>query len=277
MAGLPADVSRDSPSFADALLLDLDGTLYVGDEPLPGVVEAVRALAARGVPLRYLTNTTRFPRRALAARLAAMGFPAREEELFTAPVAAARWLAERGMRRVALYVPEATLEDFAAFERADGARRGTGAAPDAVVVGDLGAGWSFAALNRAFRQLMDGATLVALQRNRYWLTGDGLTLDAGPFVAALEYASGREAVVVGKPSAAFFTLAAESLGLAPARVAVVGDDAEADVGGAQAAGLRGVLVRTGKFREDELARSGVRPDRVLNSAADVLALVGASG
>jgi ribonucleotide monophosphatase NagD (HAD superfamily) len=105
------------------------------------------------------------------------------------------------------------------------------------------------------------------------LTEDGLTLDAGPFVAALEHASGREAVVVGKPSASFFGLAAESLGVPPARIAVVGDDAQADVGGAQAAGLRGVLVRTGKFRADELARSGVRPDAILDSAADVMGLV----
>jgi phospholysine phosphohistidine inorganic pyrophosphate phosphatase len=189
-----------------ALLLDLDGTLYVGDAPLPGAVDAVRALAVRGVPRRYLTNTTRRSRRAVAAQLNALGFLVAEDELFTPPDAAARWLTGRGVRRVALYVHEAAYEDFAAFERAD-------SGPDAVVVGDLGEAWDFATLDRAFRQLMGGAELVALQKNRYWLTPKGLTLDAGPFVAALEYASGREAVVVGKPSAAFFHLAAASLGV----------------------------------------------------------------
>ena len=251
---------------AEAVLFDLDGTLYVGDAPIPGAVEAVGALVARGVPRRYLTNTTRHSRRALAARLNALGFPVAEDELFTAALAAARWLGEQGIRRVALYIPEAAFEDFAAFERTD-------TMPDAVVVGDLGEAWEFATLNRAFRQLMDGALLVALQKNRYWLTPSGLTLDAGPFVAALEYASGREAVVVGKPSAAFFHLAAASLGISPERIIVVGDDAEVDVAGAQAAGVRGVLVRTGKFRQDALQRSGVRPDHTLDSIAHVSELI----
>jgi HAD superfamily hydrolase (TIGR01458 family) len=243
-----------------AILLDLDGTLYVGDSPIPGAVDAVQALAARGMPRRYLTNTTRVSRRDLAARLAALGFPVSDDELFTPALAAAQWLAARGVRRVALYVPEGAYEDFSGFERAE-------AAPEAVVIGDLGAGWEFSTLNRAFRQVMGGALLLALQKNRYWLTPDGLTLDAGPFVAALEYASGREAVVVGKPSAAFFELAAASVGCGKEHIAVVGDDVEADVAGAQAAGMTGVLVRTGKFRDDDLRRSDVAPDFVLDSVA----------
>jgi HAD superfamily hydrolase (TIGR01458 family) len=195
-----------------------------------------------------------------------MGLEVAEEELFTAPLAAARWLEGEGIGRVALYLPESTHEDFAAFER-------THDRPEAVVVGDLGERWDFATLNRAFRQVMEGARLVALQKNRYWLTADGLALDAGPFVAALEHATGREAVVVGKPAPGFFALAVAALGLPPGRVAAVGDDVEADVAGAQAAGLRGVLVRTGKFREAGLRESGVRPDAVLDSVADLPALL----
>jgi HAD superfamily hydrolase (TIGR01458 family) len=256
---------------ADALLLDLDGTLYVGDAALPGAVEAVRALAERGVPRRYLTNTTRLSRRAIAARLKALGFPVAEDEIFTPSLAAADWLSERNLRRIALYVPDAAHEDFADFElvnlQVDLAR--SDAPPDAVVVGDLGEGWDFFTLNRAFTQLMDGARLVALQKNRYWLTSGGLVLDAGPFVAALEYASGQEAVIAGKPSVTFFELAAASLGVSRDRVAVVGDDVEADVAGAQAAGLRGVLVRTGKFREGDLLRSGLEPDGTIDSIAEV--------
>ena len=243
-----------------ALLLDLDGTLYVGDAAIPGAADAVRDLAERGTPFRYVTNTTRLSRRALAARLAAMGFPAAPEAIFTPALAASEWLRERGLGRIALYVPEAAHEDFAAFERDD-------ARPDAVVVGDLGEAWTFAALNRAFGQLVGGAALVALQKNRYWLTPAGLTLDAGPFVAALEYASGRQAVVLGKPSVDFFRPAAVSLGVDPRAVFMVGDDLEADVAGAQAAGLRGALVRTGKYHESELQRTGVRPDAILDSAA----------
>jgi HAD superfamily hydrolase (TIGR01458 family) len=247
----------------DALLLDLDGTLYVGDSPLPGAVEAVASLVERGVPRRYLTNTTRYSRRTLAERLRSMGFPIALEEIFNAATAARRWLREREMTRVSLYLPEAALEDFAELEIVE-------ERPDAVVIGDLAGGWSFERLNGAFRQVLDGAALVALQKNRYWRTSDGLTLDAGPFVAALEYATGRSAVVTGKPSRAFFQLAADSLGLAPARIGVVGDDVETDVAGAQAAGMRGVLVRTGKFREAALAESGITPDRLVASLGELV-------
>lgn len=251
-----------------ALLLDIDGTLYMGDEAVPGAPAAVRALAARGIPIRYLTNTTRFSRRELAGRLRALGFPAGDEELFTAPVAAAAWLERAGLRRVALYVPDSTLEDFAAFELA-------AEAPDAVVVGDLGEAWDFRRLNAAFRQLLGGARLVALQRNRYWRTPDGLTIDAGAFVAALEYAASVEAVVVGKPSAEFFRLAAASLPDCAAPALVVGDDVETDIAGAHAAGLPSVLVRTGKFRPESLEAARVKPDLVLDSAARLEDLFGA--
>lgn len=247
----------------DALLLDLDGTLYVGDSPLPGAVDAVKALVDRGFPRRYLTNTTRFSRRTLAERLGSMGFPIALEEVFNAATAARRWLRERGMTRVALYVPAAALEDFAELEIVS-------EKPDAVVVGDLAAGWTFERMNAAFRQVLDGAALVALQKNRYWMTPDGLTMDAGPFVAALEYATGRRATVTGKPSPAFFQLAADSLSVPAARITVVGDDVETDVAGAQAAGMRGVLVRTGKFREAALVESGITPDRIAMSVGELV-------
>lgn len=247
-----------------AFLFDLDGTLYVGEEAVPGAVETLRELVRRDVPRRFITNTTRRSRRELAQWLAGKGFPITEEELFTAPVSAAGWLAGQGIRRIALYVPETAREDFTAFEQVE-----HGA--EAVIVGDLGRGWDFATLDRAFRQLMEGARLVALHKNRYWLTPDGLSLDAGPFVAALEYATGKDAEVVGKPSAAFFREAVAALGQPPERVAVVGDDLESDVAGAQGAGLQGFLVRTGKFRQDRLEASTVRPDRLLDSVADLLA------
>lgn len=247
-------------------LFDLDGTLYVGDAPLPGAVEAIQRLVEDDVPRRYLTNTTRFSRRELAARLRAMGFAIEPGELFTAPLAAAAWLRDRGLRRIALYLPESTREDFTGLEMVDDA-------PEAVVVGDLGAEWNFGRLNRAFQQVLGGSRLVALQKNRYWRMAEGLTLDAGPFVAALEYATGVEAEVVGKPSTAYFRLAADSMGVEPAAITVIGDDLVADVGGAQAAGMRGVLVRTGKFREEELAASAISPDVVAATLAEAIRMV----
>ncbi len=173
------------------------------------------------------------------------------------------------MRRVAAYVADDTLEDFAAFDLA-------AARPEVVVVGDLGDAWDFATLNRAFLQLMDGAELIALQRDRYWLRGDGLALDAGPFVAALEYATGQTATVCGKPSAAFYAAALatlpDALRAAPRGVTMVGDDLWGDVEGAQRAGLTTWMVRTGKFREDVVSASGITPDRIFDSVAELPSL-----
>lgn len=262
----PRSVRRVVPAAAtmkiDGLLLDLDGTLYLGDEPIDGAVETVRALHERGIVCRYLTNTTRFSRRELAARLRAMGFPVHDEQVFTAALAAAQWLEQQEVQRIATYLPERAREDFSGFGF-DPMR------PEAIVVGDLGQRWDFRIMNRAFRQLLEGAMLVALQKNRFWRTPRGFELDAGPFVAALEYAVDREAVVVGKPSAAFFELAAASTGIAMESLAVVGDDVDTDIGGAHAAGLRGVLLRTGKFREDRLERSATVPHAILDSIANL--------
>ena len=142
-------------------------------------------------------------------------------------------------------------------------------APDYVVMGDLGEGWTFKKLNRAFRAIQQGAGLIALGMTRYWQSGGGLQLDVGPFVAALEYATGRDALVLGKPARAFFERIAADLGLPPNQIALVGDDVRTDVGAAMEAGFFGVQVRTGKFRDGDLDRD-VTPDLVLDSVADVL-------
>jgi HAD superfamily hydrolase (TIGR01458 family) len=220
------------------LMLDLDGTLYVGEEPVAGAREAVGALEASGLALRYVTNTSRMPRRAVVERLRKLGFLAEEGEVFTPAWAAARLI---GGRRCLALVNESLYEDL-------GRARLTEDSPEVVLVGDLGEGFTYTRLDAAFRCLMEGAELVALQKNRYWQSGGGLSLDAGPFVAALEYASGKRAFVVGKPEESFFRIALEDMGLQAHEVAMVGDDPEADVAGAKKAGLWGIQVRTGKWR-----------------------------
>ena len=157
--------------------------------------------------------------------------------------------------------------DFAELEQAD-------ERADAVIIGDLGSAFGYDVLNRAFRQVMAGAELVALQKNRYWLTADGLSLDVGPFVAAIEYATGREAFVVGKPSLGFFELVLGDLGVPPASAAMVGDDVESDVGGALRAGLAGILVLTGKHRRGAARAAGVEPTATVDSIRDLPALLG---
>jgi HAD superfamily hydrolase (TIGR01458 family) len=144
---------------------------------------------------------------------------------------------------------------------------------DAVVMGDLGTAFGYEVLNLAFRHVMDGAELIALQKNRYWLTAEGLSLDVGPFVAAIEYATGREAYVVGKPAPAFFEEVLGDLGVEATEAAMVGDDIESDIGGAQQAGLAGVLVRTGKYRPDAMRAAGIEPTATVDSIAAVPALL----
>jgi HAD superfamily hydrolase (TIGR01458 family) len=252
---------------ARALLIDLDGVLYVGDEVLEGAREAVGALRDAGLGLRFVTNTTARSGPQTLAKLERLGFEVAAEELVTPAALARRRCEQAGYRRVALIMNEDVKADFAGLEEAD-------ERADAVIMGDLGEAFGFAILNHAFRMVMEGGELIALQKNRFWLTADGLSLDAGPFVAAIEYATGREALVVGKPSPSFFELVLAGLGVAAADAAMVGDDVESDVGGALAAGLRAVLVRTGKYREDFVAESGVEPTATVDSIADVPALLG---
>ena len=238
------------------LLIDLDGTLYVGDEPIPGAREAVETLKSSGLALRYVTNTTRDPRRLVRERLLALGFEVEEAEIFTPARAAAGRI---GKSSCFALVHDSLLEDLAGVDFTEDD-------PDYVLVGDLGADFTYARLNPAFRHLMEGAELLALQKNRFWRTEGGMSLDAGPFVAALEYATGKRASVVGKPEQGFFGLALEDLGLSAREVGMVGDDAEADVLGAKRAGLLGIQVRTGKW---QAATQPDEADLVIDSVASL--------
>jgi HAD superfamily hydrolase (TIGR01458 family) len=250
----------------EGVLLDLSGVVYVQDEAVPGAADALAKLRADDIPLRLVTNTTMRPRRSILERLERLGIDADPTELITPATLAARRCAEAGYDAVALIVLDELREDLEGVPEEDGP-------VDAVILGDLGDSWDYEVLNRAFRHLMDGAELIALQKNRYWETAEGLSLDAGPFVSALEYATGREAEVMGKPSEAFFEIALSDLGVRADRAAMVGDDVEADVGGAIDAGLAGILVRTGKYREDLVRASGIEPTATVDSIADVPGLL----
>lgn len=249
------------------ILLDLDGVVYVGDAAVPGAAETVAWLSREGVPSLFVTNTTSRPRTAIVEQLRRMGIPASPSQILSPAVATVAWLQREGIGRPALFVPDATASEFA---RLDPLPTSAEEGADAVVVGDLGSRWDFATLNRAFRLLMGNpdAPLIALGMTRYWRADDGLRLDVGGFVRALEYATGRTAVVLGKPDPAFYGTAVDALHLRPGQAVMVGDDIRTDVEGAQRAGLTGVLVRTGKFSPSDLS-SGVSPDAVLDSIADL--------
>jgi HAD superfamily hydrolase (TIGR01458 family) len=249
-----------------AILLDIDGVLHVSGEAIPGAPEAVRTLREAGHRLRFLTNNTTRARWKLAEELRSLGIELAEDEIATTPLAAARLLG--GLRVLALTM-ESIREDLARHvelvdENAEIVL--VGGADETEETAEV---FRYESLNRAFAELRNGARLVCLHKNRWWQTARGPLLDAGAFVTGLEYAAGVDADVVGKPTAAYFEAALEELHAAPVDAVMVGDDVESDVGGAKRIGMRGVLVRTGKFRKDALAAAELRPDAVIDSVAEL--------
>lgn len=250
-----------------ALLFDMDGVLYNSEEPIPGATETLGWVRSHKIPHLFVTNTTSRGQDALAAKLERFRIPASPREIMTPCEAAADWLRSRGEARIALFLRPAAR---VAFEGLDLLPDDTESGADCVVIGDLASAWDFATLNRAFRLLHANpeAALIALGMTRYWKAADGISLDVAPFVAALEHATGRKALVLGKPAAEFFQAAADRLGLPNREILLVGDDIETDIAGAQSAGMQAALVRTGKFRELDL-EGPVKPDAVLASVAEL--------
>jgi HAD superfamily hydrolase (TIGR01458 family) len=247
-----------------AVLLDLGGVVYVGRDPLPGAINAIDRMRARGLALRFLTNTTRSSRRMLLDKLRAMGLSIGPDELFVPSSAVLQHLKSKGLGADLLVHPD-LLEDFQGLPDAS---------PQVVVIGDAGEGFTYQALNKAFRVLNTGAEFLALAKNKSFRDEDNeLSLDAGAFVTALEYSTGRTATVFGKPSEAFFSAALESVGCRPEEAVMVGDDVEADVGGGMATGMSGILVRTGKYRPGDDKAITPPPSYVADDLSDAAAWI----
>jgi HAD superfamily hydrolase (TIGR01458 family) len=248
----------------DGLLLDIDGVLAVSWEALPGAVDAMKRLRDGGIPFRLITNTTTKTRADLAGTLRKAGFDLTGEDIVTAVVATAGYLesAHPGAKVFVLSDGDAS-EDLAGLELV-----GVDDA-DVVVIGGAGGDFTYETMNRIFRRLMEGASLVGMHRNLFWKTSDGWELDGGAYIAGLEEAADTVATICGKPEKAYFDSALAVLGVEADRAAMVGDDLVNDILGAQAAGLTGILVRTGKYREGDEDRDEGRPDHVVPSFADL--------
>jgi HAD superfamily hydrolase (TIGR01458 family) len=251
----------------DGVLLDIEGTLAIGTKPLPEAPEAVRELRSRGIPFRLATNSTGATRSELCRSLTSAGIDVEPGDVVTAPVLTAAYLrVHHPGARCLLLGGSAAMPDLEGIDvaRDDG---------DVVVVAGADPTFTWENMNRAFRALLRGAALVAMHRNLSWQTEEGLTLDSGAFVIGLEEAAGVLAAVIGKPSPDFFAQAIDLLGMPARRVAMVGDDLENDVLAAQALGLTGILVRTGKFRAETLEAAASPPDHVIDSIADLSGLL----
>lgn len=240
------------------LLVDLDGVLYVGETPVPGAQEVIKRLVASGIPRRFLTNTTTRTATAVTNKLQRLGFDVSESEIFSPITATVQYLRGLGRPSINPVVRDSVLPALAEFpvnnER-----------PDYVVIGDIGAAWSYPLVNTIFAQLNAGSELIAMHKNKYFQGEEGLQVDIGAFVAGLEFVSGKQARVIGKPSRDFFEQALRSLQLSASEVAMIGDDIETDVGGGKAAGMAGILVKTGKYREGCEKNGSFPPDCLIDS------------
>jgi HAD superfamily hydrolase (TIGR01458 family) len=251
------------PEFG-GLIIDVDGTLLVHDRAVPGAGGLLARCARERVPFRVVTNTTRRSRASTAAALRRAGLDVTDELVLQPAVLARRLILDSGRPRAGLLVPEEVRADLAGVEE-------DRSNPDWVLIGDIGRRFVFDVLNEAFRWLRAGARLLALHKNPCWHPSaeEGWVLDAGAFVAALEYAAGVRAEVIGKPSPAFFRLALRDMGLPPSRVLVVGDDVASDGRGGASAGCRTALVKTGKFQGAAAELGDFRPDLVVGSVAEI--------
>lgn len=260
MAGLP-----EKP---EAILLDVEGVLYIQGEAIEGAPEALSRLREIAGGIRLVTNTSSISRKEVISRVRNAGFEVADEEVLTPAAMAVRYCRTRGFSKVNLMVARSLREDLEEIDVV-----GYDESADAIVLGDLGPMFSAETLSHAFRQMMDGAELIALQHNRYWKREDGLVLDVGAFSAALEYAADQPAVVVGKPSPDFFRMALQDIGASPEQTVMVGDDIEGDVGGGLSVGIPSVLVRTGKYNEAKVVESGIEPTATIDSIRDLADLL----
>lgn len=237
------------------VLIDLSGTLHIENTAIPGAVEALTRLRSANIPVKFVTNTTKESSNFLHNRLVKLGFDIKKEEIFSSLAAARRLIISRKLNPM-LLIDSAANEDFEDLIQDNNKQ-------NAVVVGLAPDKFHYEELNKAFRLLLDGASLIAIHKGRYYKRENGLSLGPGAFIAGLEYSANVKAEVVGKPTAEFFKAALENV--PPEEAVMIGDDVKDDVAGAQAIGIRGLLVQTGKYREGDENTIEPPPTKVCNS------------
>ncbi|MEO1052305.1 MAG: TIGR01458 family HAD-type hydrolase [Bacteroidota bacterium] len=246
------------------LLIDLDGVIYENDELIEGAAQKLIALRKAGIGIRFVTNTSTKPVDKIYEKLTSLGLEVEQSEIFSAVSATKAYLRTAGFRSFHFLVRDEVKAEIPPYPQE------VDFTPEVVVVGDIGPMWDYALMNKLFQWMMNGANLVVMHKNRYWQTKDGLTLDIGAFITGLEYATGKTAKVIGKPETTFFETAINSLNLQKHEVAMIGDDIFSDIGGAQNTGIKSILVKTGKYRKDQVEQSGIEPDLVINAFKDLM-------
>tara|TARA_B100001179_G_scaffold139723_1_gene100859 strand:+ start:50 stop:850 length:801 start_codon:yes stop_codon:yes gene_type:complete len=250
------------------ILLDLEGVIYEGSRLIDGSIETINKLLAHGFNIKYLTNTTTTSRRLVFEKLIQFKLPLIEPDIFSPAIAANIFLKKKNISRISLFTNQSLQEDFADFVIDD-------LRPDAIILGDLYKEFSWEKLNKAFQIILEANPLIiALHKNRYCKRENKLGLDLGPFVAALEYATSKKSVLIGKPEKNFFNLAIEDMKLKNEEVVMIGDDIFADIGGAKNIFLSTIQVKTGKFQKKDETNVYLQPDYRINSISELPHILG---
>lgn len=244
------------------IMFDLDGVLYVGSTPIDGAIQTIQQIRDAGYVCRFVTNTSTLSLASLQKKLLGLGFAVDQSEIFSAPQAALQMLKQQQNPICRFLLADDVKQDFQQFAQSDTEAQW-------IVIGDIGNAWTYAMLNEVFQCVMRGARLLAIHKNRFWQTEHGLQMDIGAFIDGLEYATNTQATIIGKPSADFFSAVLTDMQLPPEQVLMIGDDIDADVGGAQASNIGGVLVRTGKYRQAYADSSAIQPSATIASVADL--------
>ncbi|ESO97211.1 hypothetical protein LOTGIDRAFT_226773 [Lottia gigantea] len=248
------------------ILLDITGVLYEsGGQAIDGSIDAVARLMKSKIPVRFCTNETSCTRKALVEKLHRFGFSMEEKDVFPPIPAMSSILKQRKLRPFTILKPEA-MADMSEIDCSN---------PNCVVIGDATTEFSYETLNKAFQLLvsLDMPLLFSLGRGKYYNENGKLALDVGCYMKALEYACDIQAEIVGKPSRSFFNAALEDMSVSADQVVMIGDDVVNDVGGAQSCGMRGVLVRTGKYRFQDENHPEVKPDGIVDNLAQAVDMI----
>lgn len=264
------------------VLFDIDGVLVTSWKPIDGAADTLRVLADHQIARTYLTNTTTKTRAQIAELLTDAGMEVAADEVITAAVLTADYVRDRYPGAKCFLVNSGQIaEDMRGVDviypsEVTGANSDT---PDVVLLGGAGSEYDHVTLSRVYDWMARGVPVVAMHRSTAWNTTEGLRIDTGMYLIGMEQTSGRKATAVGKPAPEGFLAAAGRLGVDPEEMYVVGDDLNNDVLAGQVVGMAGVLVRTGKFRQDTLDRwaadeFAMQPNYVIDSVADLPELLG---
>ena len=248
----------------NGLLIDLEGVLYSDNNLIPGSIEIVKELKKQGLKLRFLTNTTTAPRKIILEKLLNYGFDIEEKEIFTPIIATKNYLRDNAVKKISLVTNIEIIEEFKEYEI-------TQKDPEAIIMGDIYKNFNWEILDRIFKLVyINNAALIALHQNKYCMREGQVSLDLGPFVRAVEYASNKKSILMGKPEKNFFDLVIKDMEISKDAVLMIGDDIISDIKGAKDFNIKAIQVKTGKFQKEDCSDKFTQPDLRIDSIINLL-------